>query len=134
MHLVPVPTGHQARTLGEFRDALAEVDASSLFFHIIDARYRHGLGRSDFAEWVDVQLGLPELGERLAHVDPGVGNLERIRDRTERNTGASSRMSEAVSALIQQAEALKAEVSRFKFEEKAEAAGAAGAGPRTASI
>ena len=81
MHLVPVPTGHQARTLREFRDAVAEVDASALFFHIIDARYRHGLGRSDFAKWVDVELGLPELGERLAHIDPGVGNLERIRDR-----------------------------------------------------
>jgi hypothetical protein len=81
MHLVPVPTGHQAKTLREFRDALAEVDVSALFFHIIDGRYRLGRGRSDFAEWVDGALGLPELGDRLAHIDPGVGSLERIRDR-----------------------------------------------------
>ena len=45
------------------------------------ARYRLGRGRSDFAEWVDTALGLPELADRLAHIDPGVGSLERIRDR-----------------------------------------------------
>jgi hypothetical protein len=81
VHLVPVPTGHQARTLREFRDALAEVDASALFYHVIDGRYRRGGGRSDFAEWVDRALGLPEVAERLAHIDPGVGSLERIRER-----------------------------------------------------
>src|SRR5215468_3844133 len=81
LHLVPVPTGHEARTLREFRDALAEVDASSLFYHIIDGRYRRGRGRSDFADWIDSGLGLPEVGERLARLDPGVGSLERIRDR-----------------------------------------------------
>jgi len=81
VHLVPVPTGHQARTLGEFRDALAEVDASALFFHVIDGRYRRGLGRGDFAEWVDTALGRPDVAERLARIDPGVGNLERIRER-----------------------------------------------------
>lgn len=80
-HLVAVPTGHQARTLREFRDALAEVDASALFYHIIDGRYRPGHGRSDFVEWIDRTLGSHELAERLAHIDLGVGSLERIRDR-----------------------------------------------------
>ena len=79
-HLVPVPTGHQARTLREFRDAVAEVDASALFYHIIDGRYRPGHGRSDFVEWIDRTLAAPELAGRLAHIDPGVGSLERIRD------------------------------------------------------
>ena len=81
LHLVPVPTGHQARTLREFRDALAEVDVSSLFYHIIEARYRAGRGRGDFAEWIHTRLGQPELADRLARVDPYVGSLERIRDR-----------------------------------------------------
>jgi hypothetical protein len=80
-HLVPVPTGHQASTLREFRDAVAEVDASALFYHIIDGRYRPGHGRSDFVEWVDRSLGNAELAERLTHIDPGIGSLERIRDR-----------------------------------------------------
>lgn len=81
VHLVPVPTGHQARTLVEFRDALAEVDVSALFYHTIAARYRAGRGRGDFAEWIGGALGLPDLADRLAHIDPHAGSLERIRDR-----------------------------------------------------
>jgi hypothetical protein len=81
VHLIPVPTGHQAKTLTEFRDALAEVDVSALFYHTIEARYRAGRGRGDFAEWVAGALGRPELAERLAHIDPHAGSLERIRDR-----------------------------------------------------
>ncbi len=81
MHLVPVPTGHRAQTLPEFRDALAEVDVSAIFYHTIEARYRSGRGRGDFAEWVGSALGLPDLADRLAHIDPHAGSLERIRDR-----------------------------------------------------
>lgn len=81
MHLVPVPTGHRAQTLPEFRDALAEVDVSAIFYHTIEARYRSGRGRGDFAEWVGTALGLPDLAERLARIDPHAGSLERLRDR-----------------------------------------------------
>jgi hypothetical protein len=81
LHLIPVPTGHQARTLAELRDALAEVDVSALFYHTIEARYRAGRGRGDFAEWVATGLGRAEVAERLAHIDPHAGSLERIRDR-----------------------------------------------------
>jgi uncharacterized protein DUF5752 len=80
-HLVPVPTGHEVRTLQEFRDALTGVDVSTLFFHIIEARYRLGRGRGDFAEWVDTALGRHELAERLSHIDPYAGTLERVRER-----------------------------------------------------
>jgi len=81
IHLVPVPTGHQARTLREFRDAMADIDVSALFFHLIEARYRPGPGRSDFAEWVASALDRPDVAERLAGIDPYGGSLERIRDR-----------------------------------------------------
>jgi hypothetical protein len=80
-HLLPVPTGHLARTLREFRDALAEVDVSALFFHIVEARYRLGHGRGDFAEWIDTALGRHELAERLSRIDPYAGTLERVRER-----------------------------------------------------
>ena len=80
-HLIPVPTGHQARTLTEFRDALAEVDVSALFYHLIEARYRLSRGRGDFAEWVASALGRPDVADRLASIDPYGGSLERIRDR-----------------------------------------------------
>ncbi len=80
-HLVPVPTGHEVSTLQEFRDALTGVDVSTLFFHIIEARYRLGRGRGDFAEWVDTALDRHELAERLSHIDPYAGTLERVRER-----------------------------------------------------
>lgn len=81
LHLVPVPTGHQAAGLREFRDALAEVDASALFYHVIEARYSLRRGRGDFAEWIMTGLGRADVADRLAHIDPYVGTLERIRDR-----------------------------------------------------
>lgn len=79
--LVPVPTGHRARSLEEFRDALADIDVSALFFHLIEARYRLSRGRGDFAEWVASALDRPEVAERLAGIDPYSGSLERLRDR-----------------------------------------------------
>ena len=81
VHLVPIPTGHQACTLKEFRDGLAEVDVSALFYHLIEARYRLGRGRGDFAEWVAAALKRPDVAERLAAIDPYSGSLERMRDR-----------------------------------------------------
>jgi len=80
LHVVPIPTGHQARNLGEFRDALAEVDASALFYHLIEARYRLGRGRGDFSEWL-AGMTRADLAERLGRIDPFVGSLERIRAR-----------------------------------------------------
>jgi hypothetical protein len=81
VHLIPVPTGLQARNLKEFRDAVADVDVSALFHHIIEARYRQRRGRGDFAEWIDTALGRPDIAEQLARIDPYVGSLERLRDR-----------------------------------------------------
>ncbi|MCI0546601.1 MAG: DUF5752 family protein [Candidatus Rokubacteria bacterium] len=80
-HRIPVPTGQEASTLTEFRDALAEVDASAVFFHLIEARYRLGRERGDFAEWMEHAMGRPDVAERLARVDLSVGSLERLRDR-----------------------------------------------------
>ena len=80
-HVVPVPLGVTASTLREFRDGLAVVDASALFFHMVEVRYRLGRDRGDFAEWSEHGLGRPELAERLARIDANVGSLERIRDR-----------------------------------------------------
>jgi hypothetical protein len=81
LHVVPVPTGQQAGTLREFHDVLVAADASVLFFHLVEARYRLGRGRGDFADWVDTSLGRPELAATLARIDPYVGTLERLRDR-----------------------------------------------------
>jgi hypothetical protein len=51
-HPVPAPTGHQVRTLREFR-----------------------------AAWVDMTLARHELAERLSQIDRYAGTLDRVRER-----------------------------------------------------
>src|SRR4029453_10065719 len=72
-HVGPVPLGVAPATLREFRDGLAEVHASALFYHVVEARYRLGRDRGDFADWAELGLGRPDLAGRLARVDAHVG-------------------------------------------------------------
>jgi len=79
--IVEIPTGIQVRTLQEFRDALLEVDASAVYFHLVAAQVRLGRGRNDFAAWLEAGLGLPALAARVQALDPYAGTLERTRAR-----------------------------------------------------
>ena len=79
--IVEVFTGVQVRTLQEFRDALLTVDASAVYFHLIEARLRLGRGQNDFAAWVEHGLDLPDLAAALRAVHPYAGSLERARSR-----------------------------------------------------
>jgi hypothetical protein len=80
-HIVEVPLGAAARTLPEFRDGLAEVDASAIYFHMVEARARLGRRSGDFAEWIRTSLGLPALAERIERIDAYMTSLERVRAR-----------------------------------------------------
>jgi trehalose synthase-fused probable maltokinase len=79
--IVEVPTGIEVRTLQELRDALLEIDQSSLYFHLVEARLRLGRGRNDFAAWLERGLGLPELAARIQAVNPYSSSLEQTRVR-----------------------------------------------------
>ena len=79
--IVEVPTGIEVRTLQELRDALLEVDQSSLYFHLVEARLRLGRGRNDFAAWLERGLGLPDLAARVQAVNPYSSSLEQTRVR-----------------------------------------------------
>jgi hypothetical protein len=79
--VIEVPTGVKVRTLVEFRDALAEVDAAVVYLHVVEARGRKGRRRNDFAAWIDEQLGLPELAAAVARVNPFPFGLEALRRR-----------------------------------------------------
>jgi hypothetical protein len=80
-HVVEVPTGLAAQTLGEFRRCVAEVDASSIYYHALESRVRRGRRRGDFAEWIEGALGLAALAGKIARIDPYVGGLEEMRTR-----------------------------------------------------
>jgi len=78
-HVLELPVGIVAATLAEFRDGLAQVDVSSIYFHLFEARVRHGRQENDFSQWLRREVGAPELAGRVARINPYVGSLERAR-------------------------------------------------------
>ena len=80
-HIVEVALGAPASTLAEFRAALAEVDASAIYVHMVEARARLGRRAGDFAEWIRMALELPELADRIERLDTYMASLERVRAR-----------------------------------------------------
>jgi hypothetical protein len=79
--IVEVELGTPATTLAEFREGLASVDASAIYFHMVEARTRLGRRAGDFAEWLRSSLALPELAERIERIDTYMTSLERVRAR-----------------------------------------------------
>ena len=79
--IVEAPTGLKARTLTEFREILANVDISVIYYHTFEAVLRLGKRNGDFALWIEGQLGLPELAQKISKLDPYMTSLETIRHR-----------------------------------------------------
>jgi len=80
-YIVEVELGQPATTLAEFRDGLAAVDASAIYFHMVEARTRLGRRSGDFAEWLRTSLERAELAERIERIDTYMTSLERVRAR-----------------------------------------------------
>lgn len=79
--IVEVPTGVVAGTLREFRDGLAKVESSAIYYHFYAARIRGDGREGDFVKWVDGALQMPELARQLRTIDPYIFSLEQLRDR-----------------------------------------------------
>jgi hypothetical protein len=81
-----------ARNLDEMVAAIAEIEASSLYFHLFETRFGGGRGReSDFAEWIRQSLRNEELAHRVANIDPYMFSLEQVRKVLLRTLQPSSR-------------------------------------------
>ena len=80
-HFVDVPLGAPCTSLAEFRAQLADVEASAIYVHMIEARTRLGRRSDDFAEWIRTSLGLADLAERIERIDTYMTSLERVRAR-----------------------------------------------------
>jgi Family of unknown function (DUF5752) len=79
-HIVEVPLGLAAETLGEFRTGLAGVDESAIYLHTVETRARQRHAES-FAMWLRDALGLSGLAEQFERIDPYLTTLERVRGR-----------------------------------------------------
>lgn len=77
--ILEVPIGPEARSLAEFRKAVAEVDVSAIYFHMFEAHFRLGREESDFSAWIRSSLGLLELADCIRSINPYLGSLERLR-------------------------------------------------------
>jgi len=82
--IIEVPTGLEARSLTEFREVLARVDASVVYYHNFEAMLRLGRRKGDFALWIEEQLHLPELAKNISSIDFYMISLEFIRQRIVR--------------------------------------------------
>lgn len=80
-HVIEVPLGPTARTLAEFRAGLAAVEASAIYFHMVEARARLGRPSGDFAEWIRTSLVMPDLADGIGRIDTYMTSLERVRAR-----------------------------------------------------
>lgn len=74
-------TGRTARDLMEFAGAIAEIEASSLYYHLFETRFMDGqvVRPNDFAAWVELSLGRHDLAARLTAFDPYMYSLEQTR-------------------------------------------------------
>jgi len=79
--IIEVPTGLEARTLTEFRKILATVDISAVYYHNFEAMLRLGRRMGDFSLWIEEQLHLPELAQKISRLDFYMTSLESIRHR-----------------------------------------------------
>ena len=77
--IIEVPTGLEARSLTEFRKILATVDTSAVYYHNFEAILRLGRKMGDFALWIEEQLNLPELAQKISKVDFYMTSLESVR-------------------------------------------------------
>jgi hypothetical protein len=76
---IVMPTGRWALTLRQFRDHLAEVDDSSIYYHVLESRLRLHQRADDFSRWLEDCLGLSKLAERIRRIDPYFSTLEDVR-------------------------------------------------------
>ena len=77
--LVVIPTPYVARNLGEFADALKLVSLHAIYYHFIDARLRLKLNSNDFSLWLENELDLGMLADRINRIDIYTQTLQDVR-------------------------------------------------------
>ena len=78
---VVVPTPFVARNLTEFAEALQRVSIHSIHYHFIEARLRLKLNSNDFSVWLEEELDLGTLADRLNRIDIYTSTLQDVRSK-----------------------------------------------------
>jgi hypothetical protein len=69
----------RAVNLREFRDALKEIDANSIYYHLVETKLRLNRESNDFAAWLQA-IGEIELAHQVNSHDPYLTTLEGNRN------------------------------------------------------
>lgn len=75
---VVIPTPTVAHDLAEFIEGIEHVSVHSIHYHFIEARLRLKLTSNDFSEWLENEMGLPALAERLNRIDIYTSTLQEV--------------------------------------------------------
>jgi hypothetical protein len=76
---IVLPTELSANNLEEFIDTIEKVSLHSVHYHFIEARLRLKLTSNDFSVWLERELELPALAERLNRIDIYTSTLQDVR-------------------------------------------------------
>jgi hypothetical protein len=77
--LVVIPTPYVARNLAEFADALRQVSLHAIYYHFIDARLRLKLNNNDFSLWLEHELDMGKMADRINGIDIYTQTLQDVR-------------------------------------------------------
>lgn len=75
--LIAVPAGVTARTLQEFREALARVDLSAIYYHFFRPEMRRD--RWEAVRWLADDLGEIALADQIRAINPYISSLDGLR-------------------------------------------------------
>jgi hypothetical protein len=76
---VVVPTPFVARNLNEFIEGLQKVSIYSIHYHFIEARLRLKLNSNDFSLWLENELDMGGLADRVNRIDIYTATLHDVR-------------------------------------------------------
>ena len=79
---IVIPTGIQAKTLKEFKNALIKVNPSSIYYHFFESRQRLNQDVDDFSVWIEKNFDCPDLVTQLRNIDFYLYSLLELRERT----------------------------------------------------
>ncbi|MBI2559989.1 MAG: hypothetical protein HYW14_02515, partial [Planctomycetes bacterium] len=74
------PTGHKAKNLLEFYEAIQKVSLNSIYHHVFEARLRLEKGANDFSQWLENSLGEKKLASQMEQLDPYFHTIGDLRD------------------------------------------------------
>ena len=77
--VVVIPTPFVARNLEEFSDGIRQVSLHSIHYHFMDARLRLKLNSNDFSMWLENELDLGRVADRINRIDIYTCTLHDVR-------------------------------------------------------